>query len=736
MKRIPFLALLVGLAGCGRTLVVHCDEGMPPVANAVGPTASKVGDRIIFNASQSTVTNPALLRFEWALVEAPVGSRATLGDTASVNPSLIADLPGRYTVRLIVGDGCRVSEPKSLSVTAARNSSPTNRTPTANAGVPQRVNVGNRVSLSGTQSSDPDGDALSYAWELVARPATSIVTLEDSTTALPHFIADQPGLYVVQLTVWDGQTISAPAVVMITAESSLNNTMPIAVAGTNRTVPKATLVRLDGSGSSDLEGNPLTYRWVLTSRPMGSAAVLDHPTAMKPTFTADLTGPYALTLTVNDGKLDSLPSSLAVTASSATNLPPIARAGINQSVAKGVTVKLDGSASSDPEGNPITYQWSFTSRPTGSVAALSSPTGVSPTFAADVAGVYELSLVVSDGSATSVPSTVVVTATAAPVPNGTITMLPHRVVDAEYSRSLNRIVTVSASPNQLHLYDPVAKVILSLALSVVPTTVALSLDGQFAAVGHDGWISYVQLSPLTLVKTLPVSCDVIDLVLSTNGYVHAFPRINQWTKIRTLNLTTGLETMSSGSSINAGTVAKLHPSGTVAYGANNGLSPSDIEKYSLANGTAVRLYDSPYHGDHPMCGDLWITDIGDRIFTRCGNVFRSSTTQSMDMVYAGSLAGMSLVEHLDHSTTAGKVVAISENGFSSTVQADTKVRLYEDAFLGFLSEVTLPKFMIGTASHATHGRFVFFNSTGTAHFVLVQVDPTANAQLDWGVVSY
>ena len=71
-----------------------------------------------------------------------------------------------------------------------------------------------------------------------------------------------------------------------------------------------------------------------------------------------------------------------------------------------------------------------------------------------------------------------------------------------------------------------------------------------------------------------------------------------------ISLATGEETTSSGYSIYAGTVAKLHPGGKAMYGADNGISPSDIEKYDIQSGTASVLYDSPYHGDYAMCGDL------------------------------------------------------------------------------------------------------------------------------------
>ena len=84
-----------------------------------------------------------------------------------------------------------------------------------------------------------------------------------------------------------------------------SNTSPIANAGDDQSVNVGGTVTLDGSGSSDPDGDPLTFNWAFSSIPAGSTAILDNPSSVNPSFTADVAGTYVVSLTVNDGALDS-----------------------------------------------------------------------------------------------------------------------------------------------------------------------------------------------------------------------------------------------------------------------------------------------------------------------------------------------------------------------------------------------------------------------------------------------
>ncbi|MFZ1987407.1 MAG: PKD domain-containing protein, partial [Desulfatitalea sp.] len=117
-------------------------------------------------------------------------------------------------------------------------------------------------------------------------------------------------------------------------------------------------------------------------------------------------------LTVNDSQANSTPAQVSITvlAAQPANQAPIARAGTDQSVQQGAAVILNGAASSDPDGDPITYHWSQTS---GQSVVLSSVTVPSPTFLApsglSAEAVLSFALTVNDGALDSAPSVVHVT---------------------------------------------------------------------------------------------------------------------------------------------------------------------------------------------------------------------------------------------------------------------------------------------------------------------------------------
>ncbi|MGA2600863.1 MAG: PKD domain-containing protein, partial [Bryobacteraceae bacterium] len=382
----------------------------PPVANAGPNQTAGVGATVIHNGSGSSDVDGDALTYSWTLVTKPAGSTATLSGPNTVSPTFVVDKPGMYVAQLVVNDGLADSTPSTVTITTQ------NTPPIAHAGRAQIVTTGALVQLNGAGSTDVDGNPLTYSWNLITLPSGSKSALSNLTAVNPTFTADVPGIYVAQLIVNDGFADSTPETIAITTNAVR---APTANAGPNQTVRHNSTVILNGFGT-DLQDLPLTYQLALIAKPAGSNAVLSTANIPNATFVADLPGTYVAQLIVNNGVLSSAPATVTITT---TNTPPVTNAGRSQNVAVGANVQLDGSGSSDADRDPLTHSWSLISRPNGSKATLFSPTEKSPMFVADVAGTYVVQLIVNDGYTNGNPSTVTITASAAPA----ITLTPNRL---------------------------------------------------------------------------------------------------------------------------------------------------------------------------------------------------------------------------------------------------------------------------------------------------------------------
>ncbi len=116
----------------------------------------------------------------------------------------------------------------------------------------------------------------------------------------PYFGSVGGGIVVSAYTSWIDSVIGGV------------NQSPTANAGADQNIVTGSVVQLDGSYSSDPEGDPLSFSWTL-SVPVGSSATLSDGSVVDPTFTADVDGAYVATLVVNDGTSDSSPDSATVT---------------------------------------------------------------------------------------------------------------------------------------------------------------------------------------------------------------------------------------------------------------------------------------------------------------------------------------------------------------------------------------------------------------------------------------
>ncbi len=452
-----------------------------PTAKAGSAQKVPVGATVHLDGSRSTDPQGHRLSYQWALLTRPDGSAAVLLHPSSIRPTVVADVEGVYVAQLTVHNGSRSSEPSTVLIDTGIVA------PTANPGPNQLVTAGTIAQLDGSGSTDLNGLMLSFQWTLTSIPTGSAATLSSATAIRPVFTVDLPGTYIAQLIVSDSNLASAPAQVIV----STTAIPPVATAGPAQSISTGTLVSLNGSGSTDPNGLPLSYAWSLIAVPQGSQASLQNANTATPSFTADLAGNYVAQLIVSDSDYSSAPATVLV---STGDLPPIANAGSSVSTSPGTVVTLNGGNSSDPQGLPLTYSWTFTSIPSGSAAVLNNPTSVTPNFTADLSGLYVVQLIVNDGVQSSLPVTVVIDG-----------LFPAAVT---VSLTNSNLITYSSSTGDVHISNPATN---TGGTGCNGQVINISLDQ-----GNLGTLSTPTSNPSTNV-CIPVGLQDAPFTLTTNG---------------------------------------------------------------------------------------------------------------------------------------------------------------------------------------------------------------------------
>ncbi len=311
-----------------------------------------------------------------------------------------------------------------------------------------------------------------------------------------------------------------------------------------------------------------------------------------------------------------------------------------------------------------------------------------------------------------------------------INSLSFRPVSWQGSTSLDRIIMISASPDLLHIYDPATTDDVTIALPKTPLSLGVSPDGSHAAVGHDGVLTWIDLTSASIIKTFTVPGTVNTIILG-DTYAWIFLPGNGYTGgMSGLNLSTGAAVTSPGLSYYYATNGVLNASQTALYLSQDGSSPDDMEEVQIGSGQIGNPTTWPYHGDYPDCGPYYLSDDGSRVYTSCGTVVHASTDSSIDMYYLRSLpvSSGSIVSFTESASLKEIAVVPSASTFgqTSTPALDTQIQLFDTQYLTPAGILSLPPFMLSGNSFAAHGKGVFFSQDSTRLYVLVQADSSSN----------
>jgi len=356
-------------------LIITVLDITPPVANAGENMVVDQHTTVTFSSPMSS-DNVAIVDITWTFEYD--GEERVLTGTGS---EFTFDLPGVYTVALVVSDAAGNTASDTLIITV-EDTTP----PVAVAGEDVQVKVGGPVGFNGSTSSD-NVAIVEYMWmfDNVGEPQTHLGPILVVTFS-------NPGEYYVTLVVTDvaGNTGNDTLIVTVVDDEG-----PVAVAGDSVTIDQGQRVDLDGSGSSDnlgIQGFNWTFIYDGEEMSVLSATM---------SFTFHIPGRYTVTLSVEDGVGNVGTDTLAVTVRDTE--APVVDAGEDVQVDQHTTVTFDGTTSSD---NVAITKWTRTFTYDGTDHVLYES---STTFVFDIAGTYEVTLEVQDEAGNSASDSVMVT---------------------------------------------------------------------------------------------------------------------------------------------------------------------------------------------------------------------------------------------------------------------------------------------------------------------------------------
>lgn len=269
------------------------DVNAPPSASfRIDPNRPEIEEDTTLDGSYATDIDGSIQSYDWKIEDNPAQT--------GVSPAVSFETSGEYNVSLTVTDNNGENSTRKKVLTVAPN-----RAPVAEARANRTISVDKAIILNARNSSDPDGDTLSYNWELISQPESSSVSLENNNGLLQTVQPTETGKYQFKLTVTDKHGETASDVVVISTKPAIAAEFEYDKERTG----KNTTVEFRATSSSD-QSEISRYRWDFD----GDGTVETNTSNNKTSYIYSQSGEYQVSLTVigSDGTTDILSKSVQI----------------------------------------------------------------------------------------------------------------------------------------------------------------------------------------------------------------------------------------------------------------------------------------------------------------------------------------------------------------------------------------------------------------------------------------
>lgn len=341
----------LSLAGETTTVSVEPTPKSPVAALTANETSVIEGDSVALDATDSwdPDTSNAALSYEWEILTAPDDAEPTM--PTGPDGTITVTESGAYTIQVTVSDSNRSDTATTTFQVAAdtTNDSETNTKPTVSLRVnTSEVEPGDAVQFDASDSTDLDGETLTYEWDF-----DSDGTYDDGVGPIITEAFDETGTKLVSVAVSDGASTVTESVVITVGEGEPEESQPseppVAEFTPNRSVIEVgDVVVLNASMSSDPGGEELSYKWDLISD--GDIDVKGETV----TWTFTNPGEKTVVLTVSDGNQSSNATDTITVEEQAEQKNVSASVEINSegtlAIGEPATIKIDGKGPSTANG--------------------------------------------------------------------------------------------------------------------------------------------------------------------------------------------------------------------------------------------------------------------------------------------------------------------------------------------------------------------------------------------------